>query len=229
MELKETDLFKKFSILLLDRNKERFNDLKEKLSMFSNIKLDNSGLFRAVIEYLYENQTHLPQIVPYVIEYKGFTILENFLEMISKNRTPEEIESQLGINVDHFKMLQKKHEGDLSLIRETELFKRFNLLLLDRNKKHFDALKATLSEQAQVRLDNSGLVRAVTEFLYENQDLLLNIAHYSMKYKGFTLLEEFMKMINENRTLQEIEAEIGVSILHVKDLEKKYRVSLTKT
>ncbi|MFF2531480.1 hypothetical protein ACFVS2_21470 [Brevibacillus sp. NPDC058079] len=229
MEVKETDLFKKFSILLLDRNKERFDDLKEKLSMISNVKLDNSGFFRAIIEYLFEHQTHLPHIVSYVVLYKGFTILESFQQMVSLHKTPEEIENQLGVSIEHYRTLQKKYEDDLSLVKETDLFKRYNLLFLDQNKKHFDILKIKLSQQAQVKLDNSGLVRATTEFLYENQEILEDIAKYSMKYKGFTLLEEFMRMINENRSLQEIESEIGVSILHMRDMEKKYGQSLKKT
>lgn len=222
MQVKETDLFKQISLLMLDRNKAHFDDLKEKLSMHANAKLDNSGMVRGIIEFLYEHQELLPPIASYVVQYKGFVLLESFLRMIRQNRTPQEIESELGVSVDHYEQLQKKYGKDLTAVKETDLFKKYSLLLLDRNKNHFDKLKTSLSKQTNMRLDNSVVVRAFVEFLYDHQDWLPKIAPYCIKYKGYTLLEEFMRMINENRTPKEIEDELGVSVVHIKELEKQY-------
>lgn len=114
MQVKETELFKKFSLLLLDKNKEHFDEIKDKLSLYSNVKLDNSGAIRAIIEFLYDNQELLQEIAPYAIQYKGFSLLEEFTKMVKDGRTPKEIEEKLGVSASHYDDLKKKYPDDLS-------------------------------------------------------------------------------------------------------------------
>lgn len=114
MQVKETDLFKKFSLLLLDQNKEHFDEIKDKLSLYANVRLDNSGAIRAIVEYLFDNQELLPQMVSYAVKYKGFSLLEEFAKMLKEGKTPEEIEKKLGISVSHYEDLKKKYPDDFS-------------------------------------------------------------------------------------------------------------------
>jgi DNA-directed RNA polymerase subunit N (RpoN/RPB10) len=220
MQVNETDLFKQFTILLLDRNKEHFDVLKEKLSMQANLRLDNSGVIRAMTEFFYDNQELLPLITDYVMENKGFVLLDRFFKLIDQEKTPKEIEDELGVGVKHYKKLKEKHNGDLRSVKETSLFKKYGALLSDGNKKHFDELRIYFKKQTGTHMDNSVVVRGFTEYLYNFQELLPEIVPYCLKLKGFTLLEEFMRMINENRTPKEIEEKLGISVAHVKSMQK---------
>lgn len=110
MHVTETELFRAINILLLDRNKEHLDELKAKLSLISNIEMDNSGLLRAIVEYLYDHQELLPQIIPYATKYKGFVIHQEFVRMLEENKSPEDIEKELGISVSLIKELKRKKQ-----------------------------------------------------------------------------------------------------------------------
>jgi hypothetical protein len=105
---KETDLFRKFSLLLLDRNKQHSEELKEKLSMYANVTVDSSGMIRAIIEYLHDHQSLLAELVPYILKSKGFYVLEEFNALIEAGKSFEEIEKEIGISVEWLEELKQK-------------------------------------------------------------------------------------------------------------------------
>lgn len=96
----ETELFRKSNILLLDKNKNHLEDVKERVSLLANTEIDNSGFVRGVIEYFYENQEELKKLAGYVKEYKGYNILSKFQEMVEANAPFSQIEEEIGISVD---------------------------------------------------------------------------------------------------------------------------------
>lgn len=106
-------------------------------------------------------------------------------------------------------------------VTETELFRPVHILLLDINKKHLDELKAKISLMANMDMDNSGLLRALLEFIYDRQELLEDIVPYARKYKGFMILQQFLEMIQEQKTPEEIEEELGISAALAEELIKK--------
>lgn len=109
-QLTETELFRRINILLLDKNKEQLEMIKEKISLLSNVEIDNSGFVRGVIEYYADNPEELKKLVPYVKEAKGYNILLKFNEMIAQNKTPKEIEEKLGISIEIVDEIKKKYE-----------------------------------------------------------------------------------------------------------------------
>lgn len=108
-QLTESELFRKLNILLLDRNKEQLEEIKEKASLLADVEIDNSGLIRGIIHYFFENQDELKKVVPYVKEAKGYNILMQFNEMMDNDKSAEEIEQELGIGKEIFDKVTKKH------------------------------------------------------------------------------------------------------------------------
>jgi hypothetical protein len=109
-QLTETELFRKINVLLTDKNKEQLEMIKEKISLLSNVEIDNSGFVRGVIEYFSDNPEELKKLVPYVKEAKGYNILLKFNEMIAQNKTPKEIEEELGISIEIVDKIKEKYE-----------------------------------------------------------------------------------------------------------------------
>lgn len=105
MQVKETDLFKQFSLWLIERNKEHLDEIKEKVSMYANVKVDNSGVMRGIIEFLYEHPELLHDLAPYVAKYKGFNVLREFEGLINEGKTMQEIHDVLGIGVKRIEKL----------------------------------------------------------------------------------------------------------------------------
>ncbi|WCK57666.1 hypothetical protein PP175_26895 (plasmid) [Aneurinibacillus sp. Ricciae_BoGa-3] len=109
-QLTESELFKKLNILILDSNKDQLEEVKEKASLLANVEIDNSGFFRGVVEYFYANPNELKKVIPFIKEAKGYNILAQFTQMLEENKTPEEIEKELGIGADIVKKVKKKYE-----------------------------------------------------------------------------------------------------------------------
>lgn len=107
-EFRETDLFQRINVLLLEKNKKQLEELKDKLSLIANVEVDNSAIIRGMIQYLMEHPDKLNEIAPYVKNAKGFNILQEFQTMLSQNTSLKEIEKRLGINI---KMVRKNIEG----------------------------------------------------------------------------------------------------------------------
>ncbi|WCF11416.1 hypothetical protein NDS46_31150 (plasmid) [Paenibacillus thiaminolyticus] len=97
MQVKETDLFKQFSLWLMERNKEHLDEVKEKVSMYANVKVDNSGVIRGMIEFLYDHPELLRDVAPYVAKYKGFNVHEEFINLVKQNKSIKEIQDAMGI------------------------------------------------------------------------------------------------------------------------------------
>lgn len=102
-QITESELFKKLNILLLSKNKDHLDEVKEKISLLSNMEIDNSGFVRGVIEYYFDNPAKLEDLVPYVTEYKGYNILDKLEKLIEKNKTIKEIDKETGIGTDILK------------------------------------------------------------------------------------------------------------------------------
>lgn len=107
----ESELFRKVNILMLDRDKEKLEDIKTKLTLQSNMEIDNSALVRSAIRYFYENPDMVKELVPYVEEAKGFTVLEQFIDMVHEKRSVHEIKDKLGISFELVKNLKSKQES----------------------------------------------------------------------------------------------------------------------
>lgn len=108
---------------------------------------------------------------------------------------------------------------DYNDIRETELFKGLNILLLEKNKLHLEVIKEKASLLANMEVDNSGLIRAFIEYFYKNQDELKDVIEYVKEYKGYKVLEDFKQMFIENKSDEEIEEKVGVA----RDITAKIR------
>ena len=108
-QLTESELFRKLNILLLDKNKDQLEEVKEKASLFADVEIDNSGFVRGVIEYFHENPDELQKIVPYIKEAKGYNILMKFNEMLEENKKPKDIQKELGIGVEIVSKIKKKY------------------------------------------------------------------------------------------------------------------------
>lgn len=109
-QLTESELFRKLNILLLDKNKEQLEEIKEKASLLANVEIDNSGLVRGIISYFHENQEELKKVIPYVKEAKGYNILMKFNEMIAENKNTKEIEKELGIGFEIVDKVKDKYK-----------------------------------------------------------------------------------------------------------------------
>lgn len=109
--LNETDLFKSLNVFLLSRDRNQLKVLKDKTSLLANVKIDNSAFIRGMINYFYENQEELEKLVPYAVQTKGFNILAKFNQMLAENRTPEEIEQELGIDIQVVNKLTQQHKN----------------------------------------------------------------------------------------------------------------------
>lgn len=110
MEVKETDLFKQFSLWLIERNKEHLDEIKDKVSMYANVKVDNSGVMRGIIEYLYEHPELLREVAPYVAKYKGFNVLREFEGLVEDGKTIQEIQEAMGIGLKRIEKLNIDYE-----------------------------------------------------------------------------------------------------------------------
>jgi hypothetical protein len=110
-QLTESELFRKMNILLLDKNKEQLEEIKEKASLLADVEIDNSGFVRGVIEYFYDNPKELKKIVPHIKEVKGYNILMKFNEMVAENKTSKEIEQELGIGFEIVDKVKEKYEN----------------------------------------------------------------------------------------------------------------------
>ena len=110
-QVAETKLFRKLNILLLDKNKEHLEELKEKISLLANVEIDNSGFIRGMIEYLYDHQGELGNLVEYVKEYKGYSILDRFEKMVEANASFKQIEKEIGIGIAILKNLAKERQS----------------------------------------------------------------------------------------------------------------------
>lgn len=108
--IKETELFRKLNLLLLDRNKEHLEEIKEKASLLANENIDNSGLFRGLIEYFYKNPKYLKNIIEDVKENRGHKILKELKECFDKNMPNEDIYQKTGVGINIIKQIRKKNK-----------------------------------------------------------------------------------------------------------------------
>lgn len=106
-------------------------------------------------------------------------------------------------------------------ITESELFKKVNILVSDRNKEQLESLKDRASLLANMRIDNSALIRGMLDYFDQHPDDLKKIIPHVTESKGFNILQEFQEMIHENKSLYEIEDKLGISIDIIKKVEKK--------
>lgn len=107
-KIKETDLFTNVNVFLLDRNKEQLDTLKKNVSMMENVRMDNSALIRGMIEYFIDKPERLREMAPYARNMKGFHILNRFQEMLTENRTLQEVEDELGISIELSNEIKEK-------------------------------------------------------------------------------------------------------------------------
>ena len=107
-QITESELFKKLNILMLNKNKDHLEVIKEKMSLLCNIEVDNSAFLRGVIEYYYDNPDKLKDLIPYVKAYKGYNILSQFQELVEKGKSKEEITQELGLGLDIVESAFKK-------------------------------------------------------------------------------------------------------------------------
>lgn len=108
-QLTESELFRKLNILLLDKNKEQLEEVKEKASLLADEEIDNSGFVRGIIEYFHQNPDELKKVVPYIKEVKGYNILMKFNEMLAENKKPQDIEKELGIGFEIVDKVKQKY------------------------------------------------------------------------------------------------------------------------
>lgn len=108
-QITESELFKKLNILILDKNKEHLEEVKERMSLLCNMEVDNSGFMRGVIEYYYDNPDKLMDLIEYVKAYKGYNILNQFQDLIDQGKDKKEIDKELGLGLDIIDAVFKKH------------------------------------------------------------------------------------------------------------------------
>lgn len=110
--IKETELFRKVNILITDKLKQQMNYEKEKATILSNMKIDNSTLIRAMIAYFYDNESQLRKLVPYLKQVEGQVMLEKFKEMLEKDAELEDIQNELGISIDIIRKIDEKYNTE---------------------------------------------------------------------------------------------------------------------
>ena len=106
--IKETDLYTRINILLLDRQKNVLEELKDELSLISNAKIDNSCLIRGIIEFYSKNPSKLTDLKNYMVSQIGGIILERFEDMVASGATDDEIYNEIGIGKDIASDLREK-------------------------------------------------------------------------------------------------------------------------
>lgn len=105
----ETELFRGLNILLLDSNKEHLEDIKEQASLLANVTIDNSALFRGIIEYFYKNPKQLKNLIDEVKENKGHKIVQDLQECFEKNMADEDIYLKTGIGIKIIQKIRKEN------------------------------------------------------------------------------------------------------------------------
>lgn len=108
--IKEIELFQKVNIHVTERNKKQLERVVEKLSLLTNIEMDNSSFLRGFLEYSAEHPEVLEKISPYMEEAKGYHFLSEFTKMMNDGMSAEEIDGQLGIGVETAKDLLTKNK-----------------------------------------------------------------------------------------------------------------------
>lgn len=112
----------------------------------------------------------------------------------------------------------------LKQLTESELFRKLNILVLDRHKTQLDNLKEKVSLLGNLEMDNSCFLRGVIEYFDEHPEELKKLLPYVKKTKGYHILFAFQKMVKNNQTSQEIEKLLGVGVEITEKMREKYQL-----
>lgn len=104
----ESEMFQKINVMLTDDLKEKMEYEKERATLYSDVEVDNSTLFRAMIAYLYDHEEVLKKLKPYIQQTKGQHLLKNLEQMMDENTDKEKITEQLGIGLDIINKIEKR-------------------------------------------------------------------------------------------------------------------------
>lgn len=107
-KITETELFNEIKVFLLESNKSHLEDLKISCSKINNIVIDNSSFIRASIEYFFNNKDRLNELSEFLLDSKGFKILESLDEMLKNGSSVSEIHKKLGISVPIIERIKAK-------------------------------------------------------------------------------------------------------------------------
>lgn len=97
-------------------------------------------------------------------------------------------------------------------ITESALFKKTNVLLLERNRVHLDMIKDRLSMHENIDIDTSVLIRALIEFLYDNPKYLKKLSPYLQDLKGYRILELLEELMEQGLSIEELSEKTGIGI-----------------
>lgn len=104
----ESEMFLKINVMLTNDLKQKMEYEKERATLYSDVEVDNSTLFRAMIAYLYDHEEVLKKLKPYIQQTKGQHLLESLEQMMEDNTDKQKIQDQLGIGLDIINKIEKK-------------------------------------------------------------------------------------------------------------------------
>lgn len=106
--VKETDLFKQTLIFLLDGQRDDLEEMKTKVSLERQVKMDNSAMLRGMIEYFKDHPEAFDQMVDYALEMKGFRLIEKMRTLFDDGASLQTIEKEMGIGIEVSKEIKKR-------------------------------------------------------------------------------------------------------------------------
>ena len=104
----ETNMFERINFLITSKRKKELDELKIKLSLISNVKIDNSTFLRGVINYFKENDEQLNILKDYMLKNKGKYLFNNLEDLIKNNASDEEIYNSIGLSSEKLNELKNK-------------------------------------------------------------------------------------------------------------------------
>lgn len=107
-KVRETDLFTRVNVLLTEKQKDAFDEIKVELSLISNATIDNSCLIRAMIDFYSDKPKELIKLKSYALNTKGYEIVAQFKNLIQSGASDAEIKEKLGLSDSVIKSGRKK-------------------------------------------------------------------------------------------------------------------------
>jgi len=95
-------------------------------------------------------------------------------------------------------------------MKETDLFKRHNVLLSRRNKEDMDALKQKISLYTGEKVDVSSMVRGMIRYMSEHPETLSELSTIVEKERGYRYKEQVEQWLEEGVSKEDIKKQLGV-------------------
>lgn len=138
IKINETELFKRNNILLLEKNKEDFEKLKELMSMHISMPVDSSSLVRTFIEYFSDNTKEFVKLKERVVKNKGFNILCSLYDEIATNKNVDSVHNKLGVEKDVIEkaliLMEFKDDNELENCDDNKINKISEKLNIPKDK-----------------------------------------------------------------------------------------------